>query len=296
MNSNKEKIVNILDSEYCRKAILVQEVLQNNFAYNYIITDRNGKKYYYRYCDDQKNIGISLRDVYKIHNQFHGSGFYIPKWFCTLKNEITSSFNGVDHYCLLEMLDITRKPFMPVKVAESLAELHRYLQSVSELSSNLSLIDIVSNTKKVYYKNIPNKILLVMNKSLKKLDQLDLISQFQKLPHQLIHGDFHKNNVSLTKHFMYVFDFFNSTLDSRIFDLSEAMDLFDNKIDKKLFLKSYILNFPLTLNEIDLLPYCKIIKNIVFLSQILENYRFNIRLRGAKKTVNDALNVLSTFV
>lgn len=296
MDFDKEKIVDIVNKEYCKKAILVKPVLQNNFAYNYIITDNNEKKYYYRYCDDQKNIGIPLNDVYKIHNQFHGSGFYIPTWFCTVKDEITSTFNGVNHYCLLEMLDISRQPFIPDKVANTLAELHQYLRSLNGLSNKHSILNFIINVKTVSDKNIPEEVLLLMNKSLNKLDKLDLITRFQQLPRQPIHGDFHKNNVLLTAQFMYVFDFFNSTVDSRIFDLSEAMDLFDNNFDKEIFLNKYVSNIPLSSDEFNLLHYCKIIKNVVFLSQLLKNYRFNIRLRGAKQTINTALQVLNSFV
>ncbi len=271
-------------------------MIQNNFAYNYILVDVMEREYYYRFCDDRKNIGLPIEEIYKIHNQFNEENdVYIPKWFCTRDdNCVYSTLNNLHRYCLLEMLHGEEKEIGVYDIANALLKLHDYLLRVSIQYPNYSLVSLLS--KNINTKDVPKDILDVLTMSKEKLYHLGVIEMFNTIPSQIIHGDFHKNNIIKLKNRLGVIDFFNATYDARIFDISDAQDLFKNKCDKNMLLDIYIDRMKISRLENYLLQFCKPIKSIVFLMQVCENYRFNIRLKGAKETVTDSLSTLKIFL
>lgn len=271
-------------------------MIQNNFAYNYILVDVSGNEYYYRFCDDRKNIGLPVEEIYKIHSQFNEENdVYIPKWFCTRDDNCTySKLNNLYRYCLLEMLYEEEKEIGVYDIANALFNLHNYLLKVPIQYSNLSLISLLS--RDINTKDVPQNISDILTMSKEKLYGLGVVEMFNVIPSQIIHGDFHKNNIITLKNKLGVIDFFNATYDARIFDISDAQDLFENEYDKNMLLDIYSDRVRISRLEHYLLQFCKPIKSIIFLMQVCENYRFNIRLRGAKETVTDSLSTLKIFL
>lgn len=287
-----EDLKHNIENEYGLEIVKVHEELQSNFVYDYIIVDLYNNSYYLRYVNPSKNLVSDLKTIFKIHDYLnnHADYFNVPKWYRTLNGNITIK-NGGFEYILLELLpsDSTNIGWTEDYFYTAQNELHKLLSEIP-LSKNkfTSFFEFLKKDEQHFEGDLGNFLQ-------EGADRISVDKRFRKLNHaqQIIHGDFHSNNIFAGKDRINIIDFFNATWDTPLFDLMELIDIFPQQHEKILLKYNHQSDVEIDLSD---MQYLKVVKALFYLNRINDNYEINIRLRGSKSTVTWAVSVIGKYI
>lgn len=289
-----ELIKKTLKNEFNLDIISIEKCAYNNFQYNYLINNSDNTSFFLRYMDSQKNINHYPGKISKLHlalNRNSKKGYKVPIWYSTNKREIIFDIDGIN-YILLEYLprqNLTKSNWNINKVLDSLTIMHQDLREIidhKKLNSFFNILDIeeLNHCPENFY-FIEKGIEKIINYS-----NYELLSNYKK---QIIHGDFHSNNIFPTiNNKIGIIDFFNSTYDTILFDYMELLDMFPEEVDIILEHLQQSEGVELTIRDFQ---YLKLVKAVYFLNQLNKNFKYNVRLKGGAATYLWSVDIIKNF-
>lgn len=283
-----------LKNKFDLDIISIEKCAYNNFQYNYLIKNSNNTSFFLRYMDSKKNINNYPEKISKLHIALNGNSkkeYKIPIWYSTNQGEIMFEINGVN-YILLEYLprqNLTKGNWNVNKVLDSLATLHQELREITDYKKLNSFFNILNIEE---LNQCPENFHFI-EKGIEKIlhySNYELLSNYKK---QIIHGDFHSNNIFPTvDNKIGIIDFFNSTYDTILFDYMELLDMFPEEVDIILKDLKQSEGIGLTMRDFQFL---KLVKAVYFLNQLNKNFKYNVRLKGGAATYLWCRDIIKKF-
>lgn len=284
--------------EYGINIMKLDRIKANNFHFHYILTTYDNKKYFLRYCEDQKDLAKDIYTILKIHEHLSFKKTPVSKVVQTLSGKLTVMIEN-QIFCLFEYIDKKQPPtgYDYYQTGKLLGRIHKELIDVYENKMEEKVNSILNLLKLEYtHKELPKdieKIYLFVDSYIQKHN---LIEKLDVLPKQLLHGDYHNNNILYDGCNYHVIDFFNLTLDPKVFDIADVILVIEQEENKIEFLKGYTTINEITKYELDNIENAYILKNFLFFKRLISNYSINIRLYGSRKMEERLIKTFRQYV